>query len=95
MLNYAQSYRYLEIRKVFSHSCFTSSADKDVLKTFQSYFCVLLPNSVLIFNMYEIAKNDELMCLKLSININEKHFLEMDVGFLFSSLDCFTFRQNK
>ena len=36
--------------------------------------------------MYEIAKNDELMCLKLSININEKHFLEMDVGFLLAVL---------
>ena len=95
MLYYAQQYHYLEIRKVFSHSYFTSSDDKNVLKTFQSYFYILMPNSILIINMYEIAKNDELMCLKLSININGKHCLKMDVGFLFSSLECFTFRRNR
>ena len=95
MLYYAQPYHYLEIREVLLHSYFTSSAGKNVLKTFQSYFYILMPNSILIINMYEIAKNDELMCLKLSININGKHCLKMDVGFLFSSLECFTFRRNR
>ena len=45
-----------------------------------------MPNSILIINMCEIAKNDELMCLKLSININEKLVLKMDVGFLLAVL---------
>ena len=86
---------YLIDQEYFSHSYFTSSDYKNVLKTFQSYFYILMPNSILIINMYEIAKNDELMCLKLSININGKHCLKMDVGFLFSSLECFTFRRNR
>ena len=45
-----------------------------------------MPSSILIINMCEIAKNDELMCLKLSININEKLFLKMEVGFLLTAL---------